>query len=71
MSKTSEVRIIVDPTGLKKIELYGLPNDTESEETALEIYCQLASIIHRFGKHAQEILHGVTKQQKTRYADNG
>ena len=39
MSQTSEVRIIVDPTGLKKIELYGLPNDTESEETALEIYC--------------------------------
>ena len=61
MSKTSEVRIIVDPTGLKKIELYGLPNDTESEETAPEIYCQLAHIIHRFGKHAQEILH----------ADNG
>ena len=70
MSKTSEVRIIVDPTGLKQIELYGLPNDTESEETALEIYCQLAHIIHRFGKHAQEILFGTTKKQGAGYADN-
>ena len=63
MSKTSEVRIIVDPTGLKKIELYGVPNDTESEETALEIYCKLARIIHRFGTHAQEILFGTTEKQ--------
>ena len=63
MSKTSEVRIIVDPTGLKKIELYGVPNDTESEETALEIYCKLARIIHSFGTHAQEILFGTTEKQ--------
>ena len=70
MSQTSEVRIIVDPTGLKKIESYGLPNDTKSEETALEIYCKLARIIHRFGEHAQEILFGPTEKQGAGYADN-
>ena len=70
MIHKSEVRLIVDPTGLAKIELYGLPNDTESKEATLELYGKLALVIHRFGEHAQEILFCTTKKQDTGYADN-
>ena len=71
MSETSEVRIIIQPTGLTKIELYGLPNDTESKEATLELYGKLALVIHRFGEHTQEILFGQTEKQRAGYADNG
>ena len=73
MTHKSEVRLIVDPTGLAKIELYGLPNDTESKEATLELYGKLALVIHRFGEHAQhaqEVLFGTTEKQGAGYADN-
>ena len=70
MNHTSEVRLIVDPTGLAKIELYGLPNDTESKEATLELYGKLALVIHRFGKHAHEILFWTAEKQGAGYADN-
>ena len=70
MTHKSEVRLIVDPTGLAKIELYGLPNDTESKEATLELYGKLALVIHRFGEHAQEIMFGRTEKQGADYADN-
>ena len=70
MTHKSEVRLIVDPTGLAKIELYGLPNDTESKEATLELYGKLALVIHRFGEHTQEILFGTTEKQGAGYADN-
>jgi hypothetical protein len=66
----SEVRLIVDPTGLAKIELYGLPNDIESKEATLDLYGKLALVIHRFGEHAQEVLFGTTEKQGAGYADN-
>ena len=56
MNKDSEIRIILDPTGLKKIELYGQPNNAQSEETALETYGKLALVIHQFGAQAKAIL---------------
>ena len=56
MTKDSEIRIILDPAGLKKIELYGQENDAQSEETTLETYGILAVIIHQFGAKAKAIL---------------
>ncbi|MDP6750661.1 MAG: hypothetical protein QGH37_27350 [Candidatus Poribacteria bacterium] len=70
MTHKSKVRLIVDPTGLAKIELYGLPNDIESKEATLELYGKLALVIHRFGEHAQEVLFGTTEKQGAGYADN-
>ena len=43
MTHKSEVRLIVDPTGLTKIELYGLPNDTESKEAHARIVWKASS----------------------------
>ena len=56
MHLDSKIRIILDSSGIQKIELFCRQNDLESEETALETYGRLALVIHQFGAQAKAIL---------------
>jgi len=56
MKDTGEIRIVLSPKGLKKIELFGTPGDSESQEVAVEIYGKLCLEIHKFGRRAKKIL---------------
>ena len=56
MKDTGEIRIVLSPKGLKKIELLGTPGDCESQEAAIAIYGKLSVEIHKFGQRAKKIL---------------
>lgn len=57
-TEAGEIRIIVSPGGLEKIELFGISGDSESQEVAVEIYGKLCLEIHKFGRRAKKILSG-------------
>jgi|ETNmetMinimDraft_30_1059905.scaffolds.fasta_scaffold39380_2 hypothetical protein len=63
MNLDSEIRIILDSSGIQKIELFCHQNDLESEEAALKTYGKLALVIHQFGAKAKAILSKTTAKK--------
>ena len=52
----AELKLTITPQGLKRTDLLAIPDDPDSEETAIWLHSVLAQEIHRFRNNTKSIL---------------
>ena len=56
MGNQNYIRIVLNPVGVEKVELFAIPDDSNSQALTVALYKKLAIAIHQFSQCAKLIL---------------